>query len=89
MENKVRLNEQKRQFELLKDGKIAFVKYECSSGGMNFIRTFVPEAWRGKGVGTFLSKHALNYAREHHWEIEATCPFIQAYINKYTEIVEE
>lgn len=89
MKNKVRLNERDRQFEMTEDGKTAFVKYECFSGGMDFISTFVPEEWRGQGIGTFLVSYALAYAKERHLKIGATCPFVRAYIYKHKEFAEE
>lgn len=89
MKNEIRLNEQKQQFEIVKNGGIAFVKYECLPGGMNFISTFVPDEWKGKGIGSMLAEYALTYAKEHHLKIVATCPFIQAYIYKHKEFSEK
>lgn len=89
MEQDVRLNEEKQQFEIVKNGKTAFLKYECLPGGINFISTFVPDEWQGKGVGSKLAENALTYAQKHQLKIVATCPFIRAFIYKHSEFAEK
>lgn len=47
--------------------------------------TIVPEEMEGKGIGSALVKHALEYARHEHLYVKPTCPFIRAYIDRHPE----
>jgi len=45
----------------------------------------VPEALRGKGLGSALAQSALELAREEGWKVDVICPSVTAYLEKHPE----
>lgn len=89
MEYQVYHNEAAQRFEAEIEGKVAFIQYELLPEGVDFVSTYVPAELTGQGVGSALAGYVLQYAREHQWHVEASCPFIQAYIERHPEAVGE
>jgi uncharacterized protein len=75
----------KRRFETNVNGFVAFVEYNLFNQGINFTHTEVPTELEGQGIGSYLAKHVLNYAREQHLRVMPLCPFIKGYIDRHME----
>lgn len=73
------------RFEVEVDGYTAFVDYKLHNGVISYTNTEVPSDLSGKGVGTFLAKNVLEYAKENNLRVKPFCPFIRAYIDKNEE----
>ncbi len=78
-------NEQAQRFETTIDGHIGYISYQQQDNTLVYDHTIVPPALGGRGVGSALVKHALDYAQEHDKKVVPQCSFVASYINKHTE----
>ncbi len=51
-----------------------------SNHGINFHRTFVPEAMRGQGIAEKLVTTGLTWAQQQNFRIEASCWYVQRFM---------
>ena len=86
-ENKVTIthNEQAQRFETTIDGHIGYISYQQRANALVYDHTIVPPALGGKGVGSALVKHALNYARDHGKKVIPQCSFVASYIDTHPD----
>ena len=73
------------RFEVIHQVLVAFVDYKLHKDEISFIHTEVPKELSGKGIGTFLAKNVLEYAKDNHLKVKPYCSFIKAYIDKHQE----
>lgn len=73
------------RFEVRHQDLVAFVDYKLHKDEISFIHTEVPKELSGKGIGTFLAKNVLEYAKDNHLKVKPYCSFIKAYIDKHQE----
>ena len=66
----------KGRFELEQDGKVAYLEYTVAGKILGLIHTEVPEALRGKGIASELTKSAFEYARDHDMKVDVVCPTV-------------
>lgn len=78
-------NANQQRFEVKIDGEVALVSYTRYGARVVFDHTYVPEAFRGKGVAAALVRAALNEAREQHWKIVPQCSYVAAFIERHPE----
>ena len=78
-------NEQNNRFETTIDGQTGYISYQNQGNALIYDHTIVPQALGGRGVGSALVKHALNYARENDKKVIPQCSFVASYINKHSE----
>jgi uncharacterized protein len=77
--------ERSRFFIPLNDG-VAELLYELfSEDVLDLQHTEIPRSGRGLGVGDALVRAALTYAREHGFQVMATCPYVQAWLGKHPD----
>jgi uncharacterized protein len=55
---------------------------------LDFEHTFVPDSQRGKGVAGKLVKEGLEFAKTNDCKIIASCPVVEAYIERHPEYQE-
>lgn len=79
----ITLNEAAQRFELTVDGATAFAAFVRFPGGINYNHTVVPPALEGRGIGSALVRHALDYARAEHLRVQPDCSFVRAYIERH------
>ncbi len=79
----VRDHREASRFEVVQDGQIAFLQYERQPKAFVFVHTEVPEALRGRGIGSLLAKVGLDSARAEGLPIVVRCPFVRAYLEKH------
>jgi predicted GNAT family acetyltransferase len=76
----------RRRFVLPVSGGDAFIEYaEAGPRTLDLQHTVVPEADRGRGVGSSLVEQVLRYARDHDQKVIATCPFVRAWVEGHPE----
>lgn len=76
-------NVDKQCFQLSIGEAKAVVEYELLPNGVvNFIHTFVPPSFRGKGVAEKLVGEALTWANAQGLHIRASCWYVAKFINK-------
>ena len=73
------------RFEVKLNDQIAFVNYKLHKDVISLIHTEVPKELSGKGVGSFLARNVLEFAKKQQLEVKPYCPFIKAYIDKHPE----
>ena len=79
-------NKKQFRFEItMPDGEIAILEYRWLKAKMVLMHTVVPASARGKGVGSVLVKHVLDYARTNNLKIVVYCQFVAKYIKQHSE----
>ena len=78
-------NQAANRFETTIEGHTGFISYQDQGGRIVYDHTIVPSELGGKGVGSALVKHALDYARNEGKKVIPTCSFVASYINKHAE----
>ena len=78
-------DEKNRRFEIRVEGAIAYLSYVPVSGGLDYEHTIVPPSLGGRGIGSFLVSHALEYARQRGLKVRPTCSFVAAYIDRHPD----
>ena len=73
------------RFELETDGETAFVLYSKSQNSLRLVHTEVPDALRGKGVGSKLIAGVLRLARQSKLTVVPSCPFVAEYLSRHHE----
>lgn len=78
-------NEQADRFETTIEGQTGYISYQERGDTLVYDHTIVPQELGGRGIGSKLVKHALDYAREHDKKVVPQCSFVSSYISKYPE----
>ena len=73
------------RFETTVDGTTAYISYVDNGDVMVFDHTIVPSEIGGRGIAGELTKHALEYAREHGKKIVPACSYVAGYLQKHPE----
>jgi len=80
------LNAHQYRFEFHVNGDAATLDYEHADDKVLDLKaTEVPEELRGQGVGGRLVQETLDWARDYHYHVIPTCPFVKGYIEKHPE----
>lgn len=71
------------QFETTVDGYRAYLAYvDLGKQTLDFYRTFVPDALRGRGVAAVLAQHALEYAEREGYTVIPSCSYVERYLER-------
>ncbi len=86
MDVEIRHDTARRRFVASRDGEDAELQYErVTERTLDFVRTFVPLTWRGRGIGERLVRRGLDYAQDHGYQVIATCPFVTYVIERHPQ----
>jgi len=85
MDLNVEHNEMAHKYSAWIEGDEAVVTYTGEEDSLVFTHTLVPEPLRGRGVGEELVRQAVADARRRGRRVEATCPFVQHYLERHPE----
>jgi len=75
-------NKELRQFETTVDGQVAWIEYNKMDDRVFLTHTEVPEQLNGKGVGSLLTKKALDDIENNNLKVVPACSFVKSYIRK-------
>ena len=78
-------DEQAKRFETSINGHTGYISYQERDGKLIYDHTIVPQELGGRGVGSCLVKHALDYARGQDKKVVPQCSFVASYISKHPE----
>ena len=78
-------DESAQRFETIIDGQTGYISYQQRNNTLVYDHTIVPQSLGGRGVGTALVKHALDYAREQNKKVVPQCSFVSTYIKKHPD----
>ena len=71
------------QFAVEIQGLRAYLVYmDLGKRTLDFYRTFVPEALRGKGVAATLVGAALDYAKREGYMVIPSCSYVERYLHR-------
>lgn len=73
------------RFELQEDGETAFLLYSKSQNSLRLVHTEVPDALRGKGIGSKLVGGVLRLAKQNKLSVVPSCPFVAEYLSRHHE----
>jgi predicted GNAT family acetyltransferase len=73
------------RFELEQDGQVAYLEYAVAGPVLELRHTEVPDALRGHGLASALSKTAFDWARENHKKVDVICPTVAGYVKTHPE----
>jgi hypothetical protein len=85
MTHPVRDNGAAQRFEMDVGGKIAFITYRRTAQVLTLLRIKVPAQFEGKGIGSQLTRGALELARAARVKVVPRCTFVAHYIARHTE----
>jgi uncharacterized protein len=85
MSNHVRNNEEESRFEVVIDGRVAFVDYRLNESEIVLTHTEVPPELSGRGIANEMARHALEHARTNDLSVVPQCSFIRKYIERNPE----
>ncbi|MDP5137064.1 GNAT family N-acetyltransferase [Rheinheimera baltica] len=69
-----------QRFVLQLDSAEALLDYTLHGNNIDFHHTFVPPAFRGKGLAEQLVRHGLNWAKTQQYQIHASCWYVQKFL---------
>ena len=78
-------NEKQMQFEIELEGDKALLEYRFYKKNIALMHTYVPPALEGRGLGSALAKHALEWAQGRGQKIMVYCPYVAAYLKRHPE----
>jgi len=78
-------NQAAKRFETSINDQTGYISYQERGDTLVYDHTIVPQSLGGRGVGSALVKHALDYAREHNKKVVPQCSFVASYINKHPD----
>ena len=60
------------------DGDVAYLAYrQVDDHTVDFVSTWTPPPYRGRGIATAITHHALAWAREHGLTVIPTCSHVR------------
>jgi predicted GNAT family acetyltransferase len=71
---------EQQRFVLQLEGAEAVLDYSLSGNCINFHHTFVPPAFRGKGLAEKLVRHGLAWAKSQQYQLSASCWYVQKFL---------
>jgi predicted GNAT family acetyltransferase len=86
MDLNVEHNEREHKYSARIEGDEAVTTYREEGDSLVFTHTLVPEPLRGRKVGEELVRQAVTDARRRGRRVEATCPFVQHYLERHPEV---
>ena len=70
----------------LESGHEALLLYRKEGNALDFYHTYVPEAFRNKGLAEQVVEAGFRYAKEKGFEVLPTCPYVgTAFLHKHPE----
>ncbi|MDO5653174.1 MAG: GNAT family N-acetyltransferase [Brachymonas sp.] len=73
------------RFEMQLEGHTAYAEYTLRPGVFVFAHTIVPKQLGGRGLGSQLAKHGLDYAAAQNLKVDPQCSFVKTYIDRHPE----
>lgn len=86
MDISIKHDEINKRFYVEVDGNLSELTYKkIDDKTLDYHHTFVPEALRNQGLAAKITKYALEYARNNHYQVIPSCPYVKAYIKQHIE----
>ncbi|PPL00929.1 GNAT family N-acetyltransferase [Parapedobacter indicus] len=82
-------NTQNLRFEIHLGTEVAYLEYRFYKKDIAFMHTFVPEAFKGKGIASQLAQYAFAYAKREKKPVMVYCPFVSKYVKAHPAVKEQ
>lgn len=76
------------QFEAQLPGDLAYLSYRVDGDAISLDHTFVPDAFRGRGVAAELVRAAIKEARVRHWKLRPRCSYVVTFFERHPEFAD-
>ncbi len=76
---------EEQRFEVRLESEVGFLSYAIHGDEVMLDHTYVPDAWRGRGVAAELVKAAITEARLRQWKVRPRCSYIATYFQRHPE----
>ncbi|MGB5473278.1 MAG: GNAT family N-acetyltransferase [Gammaproteobacteria bacterium] len=73
---------QRQRFVVTMDGLESVLEYRLRDDSIDFTRTFVPEALRGRGIAEKLVRTGIAWAREQGYAMQASCWYAKRFLER-------
>jgi predicted GNAT family acetyltransferase len=74
-----------KTFEVVLEGHIAVLNYLLEGDTITFTYTGVPAVMEGQGIGSWLVKAGMEYARANNLKVVSRCSFVDTYLERNSE----
>jgi predicted GNAT family acetyltransferase len=82
----VRHEPEQQRFTIALGESLAILEYRrVGATTLDYRHTFVPDAFRGRGIASEMAGAALRYARDAGLKVIPSCPFVAAYVARHPE----
>ena len=78
-------NAERQQFEAQLAGELAVLTYTIHGKEVSLNHTYVPDAFRGRGVAARLVEAAIDEARRNHWKVRPACSYAVTFFERHPE----
>lgn len=79
---KIQHQPQRQRFLVEMDGMESMLEYRLHDDSIDFTRTFVPEALRGRGIAEKLVRTGIAWAREQGYAMQASCWYAKRFLER-------
>jgi len=76
-------NREAQRFEIHIGEYKPVLDYRLNGKIISFTHTGVPKELEGNGIGSFIVRTGLDYAREQGYKVVPLCPFVDVYIQRH------
>lgn len=84
--SKVTDNSDKKRYEMVLEGKTAYVEYILNTKGMIFLtHTEVPKKFEGRGIAFEMIRQILEDIEQRQLKLIPLCPVVAAFIRRHPE----
>jgi len=81
----IRKNNDRRRFEWTINGHTAFSEFILAGDRFFVTHTEVPRPLEGRGIGSLLIQHVLEWIEQANLRLVPLCPFTAAYLQRHPE----
>jgi uncharacterized protein len=87
-EIKVQHVPEKQRFEVRLENEVGILSYTERGDVVTFDHTYVPDAWRGRGVAAALVRAGVTEARTRGWKIRPLCSYVVTFFQRHPEFAD-
>jgi predicted GNAT family acetyltransferase len=73
------------RFELHAENSVAILDYILDGDTITFTHTGVPAELEGRGIGSQITRAAMDFAQQKSFKVVSTCWFVTGYIERHKE----
>jgi uncharacterized protein len=89
MEYEIHHDKDKHKFYCVVEGKECVAQYVIiGEYTLDFVHTYVPPEFRGRGIAGKIYDETLKYLIENHLKAKASCSYAEKYFKDHKEIVQ-